>query len=239
MIDRLEFEITLKSPIQFWGNLSKANVNRLLGPEVAQMIKYNQNNPHHCYDLFLHTLHTVENLGNNASDTLRIAAFFHDIGKPFVATQKHNKTVFHGHANKSAEIAHQLLLQMGYAMSEIERICFFIKHHDDFISWVLPSESYDRSNPYLIEISPPNLKSHIVKTMNDYACFETNEIHQLWGNLLLLCRADTLAQTDKVYRGRIVIDSKVHKLKKIESIEQALASLTFSNMYPLRHDGGE
>lgn len=229
MIDRIEFEISLKSPIQFWGNMSKANVNRLLGPEVAQMIKYNQNNPHHCYDLFLHTLHTLENLGDSASDALRIAAFFHDIGKPFVATPKHNRTVFYGHANKSAEIAHQLLLRMGYALSEIERVCFFIKHHDDFISWVLPSEPYDRSNLYLIEISPPNLKTHIVETMKDYTFFETNEIHQVWGNLLLLCRADTLAQTDKVYRGRIVIDSKVHKLRKIESIEQVLALLTFSN----------
>lgn len=229
MISGTEFENSLKSPIQFWGNMSKSNVDRLLGPETAQMIKYNQNNPHHCYDLFLHTLHTVENLGDSAPDALRIAAFFHDIGKPFVATPKHNRTVFYGHANKSAEIAHQLLLRMGYALSEIERVCFFIKHHDDFISWVFPSEPYDRSNPYLIEISPSNLKTHIVETMKDYTFFETNEIHQVWGNLLLLCRADTLAQTDKVYRGRIVIDSKVHKLRKIESIEQVLALLTFSN----------
>lgn len=35
MIDRIEFEISLKSPIQFWGNMSRANVNQLLGPEVA------------------------------------------------------------------------------------------------------------------------------------------------------------------------------------------------------------
>jgi len=196
MIDRIEFEISLKSPIQFWGNMSRANVNHLLGPEVAQMIKYNQNNPHHCYDLFLHTLHTVENLGDSASDSLRIAAFFHDIGKPFVATQKYNRTVFYGHANKSAEIAHQLLLQMGYALYEIKRICFFIKHHDDFISWVLPSERYDRSNPYLIEISPLNLKSHIIEAMKEYSCFETNELHQVWRELLLLCRADALAQSE-------------------------------------------
>lgn len=230
MIDRLEFEISLKSPIQFWGNMCKANVNRLLGPEVAQMIKYNQNNPHHCYDLFLHTLHTVENLGDNASDTLRIAAFFHDIGKPFVATRKHNKTVFYGHANKSAEIAHQLLLQMGYAMSEIERICFFIKHHDDFISWVLPSESYDRNNPYLIEISPSNLKSHIVETMKEYMCFEANEIHQIWDELLLLCRADALAQAETVYRDGIIIDSKINKINRIDAIIKALMSLALSHI---------
>ena len=227
MIDRHEFEISLKSPLQFWGNMSKENVDRLLGPDVAQMVKYNQNNPHHCYDLFLHTLHTVENLGNNASDTLRIAAFFHDIGKPFVATQKQNKTVFYGHANKSAEIADQLLLQMGYAMSEIERVCFFIKHHDDFISWVLPSEPYDRSNPYLIEISPTNVKTHILETMKKYGCFEKNEIHRVWRELLLLCRADVLAQAEKAYQGGRMIDSKAHKLNKINSIEKALLVLSF------------
>lgn len=230
MISGTEFENSLKSPVQFWGNMSKANVNRLLGPEVAQMIKYNQNNPHHCYDLFLHALHTVENLGDGASDALLIAAFFHDIGKPFVATPKYNRTVFYGHANKSAEIAHQLLLQMGYALYEIKRICFFIKHHDDFISWVLPSESYDRNNPYLIEISLSNLKSHIVETMKEYTCFNKNEIHQMWGELLLLCRADALAQADTVYRDGIIIDSKTNKINRIDAIIKALMSLPLSHI---------
>lgn len=239
MISRREFENSLKSPIQFWGSMSKSNVKQLLGPEAAQMVKYDQNNPHHCYDLFLHTLHTIDNLGDCASLNLQIAAFFHDIGKPYVAIPKQGRTVFYGHAIKSVEIAQLVLNRIGYAEKEVEQICFFIRHHDDFISWVLLSEPYDRSNPYLIEISPPNLKSHIVETMKEYTCFKKNEIHQMWGELLLLCRADALAQRDKVYRGRIVIDSKVHKLKKIDSIEQALASLTFSNMYPLRHDGGE
>jgi len=230
MIDRIEFEISLKSPIQFWGNMSRANVNHLLGSEVAQMINYNQNNPHHCYDLFLHTLHTVENLGDSASDALQIAAFFHDIGKPFVATPKHNRTVFYGHANKSAEIAHQLLLRMGYALSEIERVCFFIKHHDDFTSWVLPSERYDRSNPYLIEISPSNFKSHIVETMKEYSCFETNELHQVWRELLLLCRADALAQSEIVYRDGIVIASKTDKLNKIDAIIKVIMSLSLPHV---------
>ena len=230
MISGTEFENSLKSPVQFWGNMSKANVNRLLGPEVAQMIKYNQNNPHHCYDLFLHTLHTVENLGDSASDALRIAAFFHDIGKPFVATPKYSRTVFYGHANKSAEIAHQLLLRMGYTLSEIERVCFFIKHHDDFISWVLPSEPYDRSNQYLIEILPSNLKSHIVETMKEYTCFKANEIHQIWDELLLLCRADALAQAETVHRDGIIIDSKINKINRIDAIIKALMSLALSHI---------
>lgn len=227
MISRLEFENFLKSPLRIWGEMSKEVVIQLMGFEVAQMIRYDQNNPHHCYDLFLHTLHTVENLSNNVSDALRFAAFFHDVGKPFVATPKHGRTVFYGHANKSAEIAHQVLRQIGYAPHEIERICFFIKHHDDFISWMLPFESYDRSNPYLIEISPTNLKTHILETIKKYGCFEKNEIHRVWSELLLLCRADVLAQSEKVYQDGRMIDSMVHKLNKIKSIEKILLSLSF------------
>ena len=119
---------------------------------------------------------------------------------------------------------------MGYALYEIKRICFFIKHHDDFISWVLPSESYDRNNPYLIEISPSNLKLHIVETMKEYTCFNKNEIHQMWGELLLLCRADALAQVDTVYRDGIIIDSKTNKINRIDAIIKALMSLPLSHI---------
>lgn len=192
------------------------------------MVKYSQNNPHHYYDLFLHTLHTVENLGDCASCDLRIAAFFHDIGKPYVAIPKQGRTVFYGHAIKSAEIAQLVLNRIGYAEKEVERSCFFIRHHDDFISWVLPSETYDRTNPYLLEISPSNLKAHITGATKEYACFETNDIHQIWSNLLCLCRADAMAQAEQVYRGKISIDSRSHKLKRIEAIEKVLLGLRLS-----------
>lgn len=214
MISKTEFESSLLCPVQFWGELSKEDVKQLMGCEVAQMIRYNQNNPHHCYDLFLHTLHTVEKLDNAASDFLRIAAFFHDIGKPYVATKKSGKTVFYGHANKSVEITNPILYRLGYDQNAIERICFFIKHHDDFISWVLPTELYDRNNPHLIEISSSTLQTHIVETMKEYACFAKNEIRELWQDLLLLCRADALSQAEKVWRDGKVIDSKTRKLKK-------------------------
>ena len=161
---------------------------------------------------------------------LRIAAFFHDVGKPYVAMKKSGRTVFYGHANKSVEISAPILHRLGYTQREIERICFFIKHHDDFISWVLPSERYDRSNPYLIEISPSNFKSHIVETMKEYSCFETNELHQVWRELLLLCRADALAQSEIVYRDGIVIASKTDKLNKIDAIIKVIMSLSLPHV---------
>ena len=51
------------------------------------MVAFDQRNPHHCYDLFLHTMHTVAGIKETAPALLRVAAFFHDIGKPIVAVR--------------------------------------------------------------------------------------------------------------------------------------------------------
>ncbi len=225
MISRTEFETSLQSPIQFWAKKKKEDVKRLMGYEVAQMVEFDQKNPHHCYDLFLHTLHTVKNLGDTAPPFLRVAAFFHDIGKPDVATRKRGRTVFYGHAIKSAEIAEPILYKIGYTQHEVERICFFVSHHDDFISWVLPSESYNQNNPYLIEITPSNLQSHIVETLKGYTCFKKNEKREIWCMLLVLCRADALSQSEKVCSDGAVIDSKRNKLKRIDAIKKTLENL--------------
>jgi hypothetical protein len=141
--------------------------------------------------------------------------------------RKQGRTVFYGHAKKSAEIAGLILSELGYAPCEIEKICFFIGHHDDFISWVLPDEPYDRKNPHLIEISAENLKTHmdhVGKQYKSLACTSS-----LWRELLLLCHADVSAQAELVYRNGIVMDSRAHKQNKISAIEMALMSLSSSH----------
>ena len=80
MIDREAFEKTLFSPIDYWGGKRKTVVRSLIGNEVARMVGYNQNNPHHCYDLFAHSLFTVLNVGNHSSMALKAAAFFMTLG---------------------------------------------------------------------------------------------------------------------------------------------------------------
>lgn len=115
-------------------NMTKDEALRLLGKEVAMMIGYNQNNPHHCYDLWEHSIKTMQGLTCDKDNQLRVAAFFHDIGKPSVARVKDGRTVYYGHAQKSVEIANSLLNRLGYMSHEIEQILFYIEHHDDFIS---------------------------------------------------------------------------------------------------------
>ena len=203
-------------------NMTKDEALRLLGKEVAMMIGYNQNNPHHCYDLWEHSIKTMQGLTCDKDNQLRIAAFFHDIGKPSVARVKDERTVYYGHAQKSVEIANSLLNRLGYMSHEIEQILFYIEHHDDFVSWVLPQEEYNHKNKYLIEITKDNLKTHIKKTeLKEYFVLKDEN----WWSLLDLCKADVKAQSDEVWQNRKLIDTKVHKLAKIELLAETLHRL--------------
>lgn len=226
MISRDEFERSLVEPISFWSQKSKETVKILLGEEVSRMVGFNQQNPHHCYDLFIHTLQTVENLRVNASTILKVAAFFHDIGKPYVAQEKQGRLVFYGHAQKSADISKPILISLGYSNKEKKDICFFISHHDDFISWVLPTETYNHDNPYLIEITTDNVKSHIEKAESKENALYNKKIQKKWYDLLQLCKADATAQSDLVYQYGTVIDSREHKLEKLQRIQGILQSFS-------------
>lgn len=224
MIEKDEFEKSLKQPLTYWGNKSKSEVQCLLGNEVAQMVGFNQRNPHHCFDLFLHSLYTVDNL-NNAPLELQIAAFFHDIGKTVVAKEKEERLVFYGHAKESAKIAKRILFDLKYKESEIEIICFYIEHHDDFISWVLPTESYDKENPYLVEITAENIKNHINYESNAFGVAAYKDKYIIWSNLLLLCEADAAAQSEFVYQNGVMVSSRNQKMYRCFAIRKIVSGL--------------
>lgn len=51
-------------------------------PELQPMYKNSHDNPHHCYDIYEHTLIAVESI--DPEPTLRFAMLLHDCGKPVV-----------------------------------------------------------------------------------------------------------------------------------------------------------
>ena len=72
-------------------------------PELSACKNFNQNNIWHIYDVYDHILHVVDGVPNSLA--LRMAALFHDIGKPFVYTEDENGIGhFYDHWNKSNEI---------------------------------------------------------------------------------------------------------------------------------------
>lgn len=221
MMTRDDFENSLMDPLGFWQTKTRDEVKELLGDDTARMVGFGQRNPHHYYDLFTHTLYTVLGIPVQASALVRTAAFFHDIGKPDTAKEKQGRLVFYGHAKKSAEIAAPLLEQMGYDKDECELICFYISHHDDFISWTLPAEC-DHKNHALVAITKRNVVRKIEKSMNESPVFQKRPASDIWMNLMALCYADASAQAELVYQKGVLVDSREHKLKKFELIQKQM-----------------
>lgn len=106
---------------EFSGLLTGTNVRRVLEdyreviaaviPETKPMMGLNQRNPYHCHDVWSHTAHVVEAVPPNK--TLRLAAFFHDIGKPATFTvDEKGVGHFYGHDAVGAEMTAQILSRM-------------------------------------------------------------------------------------------------------------------------------
>lgn len=80
-------------------------------PELRACGGCAQRTPWHCYDVFEHTMVSV---GSAPKDlTLRLTMLLHDVGKPETATTDENGVShFYGHAERSAEIAENVLRRL-------------------------------------------------------------------------------------------------------------------------------
>lgn len=215
MLGKQEFEQILKrEDIKNFllNNSSKEAIEKAFGEKVANMKDYDQNNPNHQYDLLEHTIEVMEGLPKEKYlpedyKTLRIAAFFHDIGKPEVAKEKDGKTVYYRHAEKSKEISVDILQEMGYTESEIDRILFFVQHHDDFI------------NVSTIDDKTVEKVSKILEKMKSAEYVPTNKDQMM---LLDLCRADVQAQSEVIEENGEIKDTRKDRLDRYNKIEALL-----------------
>lgn len=232
MIEREVFESSLRHAVDFWGCKSQEEIHSILGPKVARMVGFQQRNPHHCYDLFEHILHTVDGVAEDASILVKVAAFFHDIGKPEVAMEKNGRLVFYGHAKVSAEIARKVLPEIGYSKEEYAEICFYIEHHDDFIQWQLPQEAEKDNLQNAPVISEQTLYKYLKAfTQKAEKAGLTSPVEEMLKNLLMLCYADCSAQAELVFMNGRISDSRKHKQEKIELIRNVIEKTNISCDY--------
>lgn len=98
-------------------------------PEIQPMYKNSHDNPHHCYDIYEHTLIAVESI--DPEPTLRFAMLLHDCGKPAVKKFDENGVAhFYGHQRISAEISAQILARLKVSNKFRDEILFLVSNHD-------------------------------------------------------------------------------------------------------------
>ena len=97
-------------------------------PALAPCVGFFQHNPHHKYDVYTHTAQVVSTA--TADLAVRWAALLHDCGKPHCFQLDENGIGhFYGHAEISARLADQTLLELKAPTALRERVCLLIAQH--------------------------------------------------------------------------------------------------------------
>lgn len=97
-------------------------------PELKQCVNFHQNNPHHIHDVYTHTAHVVETVPPET--VIRLAALFHDIGKPSAYTvDQEGIGHFYGHAKISTQLASQVLTRLKAPNVLREQVLFLVENH--------------------------------------------------------------------------------------------------------------
>lgn len=101
-------------------------------PELKDCVGFDQRNPHHKHDIFIHTAKVLA--AAEAEPALRWAALLHDVGKPQSFTRDEKGVGhFYGHAGISADMADAVLRRLKASNALREQVVFLIAHHMDDI----------------------------------------------------------------------------------------------------------
>ncbi|MDY3281371.1 CCA tRNA nucleotidyltransferase [Dysosmobacter sp.] len=98
-------------------------------PEVLPAVGFDQRNPHHCYDVWEHTLHSVE--AAPPVVVLRMTMLLHDLGKPACFTvDEAGVGHFYGHHTVSRRMAETILDRLRFDHDRKQTIVTLVDHHD-------------------------------------------------------------------------------------------------------------
>ena len=108
-------------------------------PELAPMVGFDQRSVYHEHTVDEHTFEVIDELARqNASYEARLAALFHDSGKPLTASPKpndpehfhfHSHPVYGNHQDIGADIATRTLNRLNYPRDTVNHVADLVREH--------------------------------------------------------------------------------------------------------------
>ncbi|MDZ5724208.1 CCA tRNA nucleotidyltransferase [Acetobacterium sp. K1/6] len=141
--------------------LEETTVLGVVIPELLPAKNFDQQNPHHCYDVLTHTAVAMETLA--PVPRLRWAMLFHDLGKPQTFTlDAAGVGHFKGHSKCSEAIARERLTALRMSNVTIDQVCALVKYHGTIIE-----EDKKSVKRWLNRLSEPLLRDLIAIKRGD------------------------------------------------------------------------
>jgi tRNA nucleotidyltransferase (CCA-adding enzyme) len=104
--------------------MQETGILKLFIPELEEGLGIEQPE-FHVEDVFSHTLSTVD----KAEDDVKLAALFHDVGKPRTRSQDEHGTHFYGHDQVGAEMTAEIMRRLKFPTAEIHRTVKLVRWH--------------------------------------------------------------------------------------------------------------
>jgi putative nucleotidyltransferase with HDIG domain len=121
---------TLQAPLPSTGLglMKDTGILGVIVPELLEGVGVAQGSLH-CYDVFTHALFACD-AAPAESSLLRMAALFHDVGKPRVkGVDPEGRPTFYEHERVSAAMAEQILLRLKLPNAVVKDVTHLIAHH--------------------------------------------------------------------------------------------------------------
>lgn len=164
-------------------DLYALGITAVILPEFDRIMETEQNNPHHCYSVGEHTIHTLMNVEN--SKVLRLTMLFHDFGKAETrTTDEEGIDHFYGHPQISTKMAGKIMRRLKFDTDTMNRVCRLVEKHD-------------------VSVEPtPKAVRHAASGMGT----------ELFPLFLQVKKADTLGQSDYLRREKLDRIQKVEQI---------------------------
>ena len=109
--------------------LRKLDLLKYIVPELEQGYNIAQNK-HHIYDCYEHYIRSLDYAAQkNFNKYVRLAALFHDIGKPKTKRGKGLEATFYSHETEGAKMTKQILKRLKLSEKDVKKITKLVRYH--------------------------------------------------------------------------------------------------------------
>lgn len=158
--------------------LEYADVISVFIPEAEKSIGFEQLNRHHCFDVYTHSVTALDK--SQPSLVVRLALFFHDIGKPVVAHfDEEGEQHYYGHPKVSADITEEILTRLRFDNDTKNKVVALVRLHD---------------SPIVLDDNQGPSKKRLKRIMSQIG-------KDLTYDLIEIKRCDNSAQKPEYFRG--------------------------------------
>ena len=109
--------------------LRKLSLLHYIIPELEEGYQVSQNK-HHIYDVYEHSLRALDYAAQQGfSSAVRLAALFHDIGKPRTKQGEGDEATFYNHEVVGAKMTRIIMTRLRFSRKMIEKVVTLVRYH--------------------------------------------------------------------------------------------------------------